>query len=404
MSLSIVIPSCNPEVLFLRRIADLCQRHPDWQVVVIDDASDTDLRDMLAPSANLTVHRQPRRTGAGAARNAGITAVRGTYTVFMDDDDDMDWDVVSDLMAMMDAQPGVDMAVSSYRFFRNGRIAPAHGTDRRIIDGILRGHVSRVVRIDGHEDLLRLTNFPWTKIYRSDFVRRIGLRFSETMVQNDIHAHWQSLLLAGDILVTGRVQCTQTVDRHSGRISDVSDDRRLQAYDALHDTCDLVQAMARPRVTAAFWHFYRDLVRWMLDVSSASVRPALMRRHVALTAMMPTGMTGTGTGPETGTIGWELWDMDHLTGMTGGVATGNVATGDVATDDVATGGATACHDICLTEISRLKHLAAALRADNDRLRGVCADQQRHLDSKAARMAFRLRRAYRIILPVRGAQR
>ncbi|SEN47465.1 Glycosyl transferase family 2 [Loktanella fryxellensis] len=413
MRLSIVIPSRNPEALFLCRVAALCADQPDWQVIVVDDASDIDLQTLLPQAGNLIVHRNARQVGAGAARNVGLKAVRGIYTVFLDDDDVMDWNVVTNLMASMDAQPDIDMVVSSYRFLRDGRIQPPHASDQRIIDAILRGQDRRVVELDGHEDLLRVTNFPWTKLYRSDFIRRIGLRFSDTVVQNDVLAHWHSLLQATRVMVTGSIQCTQTFDTRSGRINGITDDRRLQAYDALRETYDLVQAKGQPQVELTFWRFYHDLVRWMMDRSAPAQRPALMRQHVRFAGMMPPDVSAAGAGFRQ----WEIWDMTHLTDRVSEMTS--------AWDAVQ-------QDICLTEMSRLKHLAVALRADNDRLNGELRQRQvaleaarkesaqrdlrmadmdaqivklqRHVNSKAAQMAFRLRKIYRSILPPRGPRR
>lgn len=96
-------------------------------------------------------------------------------------------------------------------------------------------------------------------------------------------------------------------------------------------------------------------------------------------------------------------------------------------------------EIWLSELSRLKRLSAELRGENDRLRGErdrqrheirdrderikvlgrevanerahlekarheIAELQRHLNSKAARWAFALRRAFRRVVPGRGQVR
>ena len=277
MSLSIVIPSYNPETLFFSKIRELLENHPDWQVIIVDDASDLDLREFLPATENLTMLSNAQQQGAGASRNTGIREIRGDYTVFMDDDDFIDWRVIEELIVQMQAQPAIDMAVSSYRFLRDGKIQPGHYDDMQILNNVLQGKSSRVVGIDGSEVLLRLKNYPWTKLYRTDFIRRIGLHFSETAVQNDIYAHWQSLLLATRILVTNRVQCTQTVNQQSNRISNTTDHRRLQAFTAFRETYELVRSRELPRVEAVFWSFYSEVSRWLINISSEATRPLLMR-------------------------------------------------------------------------------------------------------------------------------
>lgn len=419
MSLSIVIPSYNPETLFFSKIGELLESRPDWQVIIVDDASDQDLRGFLSEAANLTVLRNDQQQGAGVSRNIGIRDIRGDYTVFMDDDDFMDWRVIEELMVHMQAQPAIDMAVSSYRFLRDGKIQPGHAGDMQILNNTLQGQSTRVVGIEGNEDLLRLTNYPWTKLYRTDFIRRIGLCFSETAVQNDIYAHWQSLLFATRILVTNLVQCTQTVNQQGSRISNTADHRRLQAFTALRETYELVRSRELPRVEAVFWSFYSNLSRWMINVSSAVTCPLLMREHVSFAGMLPSDMNRLEA--ETGVKRWEIWNMNQLADMVPAIGTEAAPSPDDAQ-----------WEICLIEISRLKRLATELHADNDRLRSdlhlrngdlervqqECrqrdehignlerdvSELHRHVNSKAAQIAFRLRKVYRVFVPFRSAPR
>lgn len=433
MSLSIVIPSYNPETLFFSAIRELLESHPDWQVIIVDDASDRDLREFLPATANLTVLRNAQQQGAGASRNTGIREIRGDYTVFMDDDDFIDWRVIEELMAQMQAQPAIDMAVSSYRFLRDGKIQPGHSDDMQILNSILQGQSSRVVGIDGNEALLRLKNYPWTKLYRTDFIRRIGLRFSETTVQNDIYAHWQSLLLATRIMVTNRVQCTQTVNQQGNRISNTTDHRRVQAFTAFRETYELVRSRELPRVEAVFWVFYSEVIRWLISISSEATRPLLMREHVSFAGMLPPDMNRIEA--ETGVKRWEIWNMSQIANMVPATRVEAVPSLDAAQ-----------WEICLTEISRLKRLATELRADNDRLRqdlhlrnteleqvrqeckqrntelehvrqeckqrderiGILdreiSELHRHVNSKAAQVAFRLRKVYRVFVPMQSTLR
>lgn len=68
VSLSVVIPSHNPEALFFIEIGKLLAEHPDWQVIVVDDGSDRALQEFLPQTANLTVLRNATAQGAGTSR------------------------------------------------------------------------------------------------------------------------------------------------------------------------------------------------------------------------------------------------------------------------------------------------------------------------------------------------
>jgi len=290
----------------------------------------------------------------GARRNAGISEIRGVYTVFLDDDSFMNCGIVENLMAQMEELPDVDMALSSYRIFQYGKSKPDLDTDHLIMKQSLQDLPSRVVALDGNEDLLRLTDFSWTKLYRSTFIRRIKLRFSETAMKNDVYAHWQSLLGASRILLSNLVQCTKIASSPGERIRNISDHQlQLQAFAALRETCELVHASGRPGVEAVFWQFYRDLARWMLQVAPPASRPLLMCHHISFAGAMP---------PEIGCFDngfsfrrWEIWEMKYIA------------------DDMLPADATGSSPhpslehwkLCLLEISRLKNLAVELRTDND---------------------------------------
>ena len=101
MSISIVIPSHNPEALFLSEVKQLLQTHPEWQIIIVDDASDRPLIDFVPSSPNLTVIRNETALGAGASRNMGMVAADRDYTIFADDDDFMDWISVQETVAEM---------------------------------------------------------------------------------------------------------------------------------------------------------------------------------------------------------------------------------------------------------------------------------------------------------------
>ena len=353
MSISIVIPSHNPEALFLSEVKQLLQTHPEWQIIIVDDASDRPLIDFVPSSPNLTVIRNETALGAGASRNMGMVAADRDYTIFADDDDFMDWISVQETVAEMTKQPIVDMAISQYKFLRDGVLAEPYAIDIKLMNDILKGQLSRVVPIEGYENLLRVTNFPWTKVYRTSFIRRIGLRFSETSVQNDIFAHWQSLLSASRILVTARVQCLKVDNKRKARINNTADQRRLQAFTALRETYEIICKSENQRLAPVFWAFYRDLVRWMLDVATPQSRLALMRAHLNFVGILPQDVQ---LERHTAIKRWELWDMKQLSSILP-----NDDKSPLLIDQLN-------GEIYLAEISRLKRLAAELRSDNDNIR------------------------------------
>ena len=85
---SIVIPSYNYG-RFLRQTIDsaLNQTYPNTEVIVVDDGSTDDSREVLAGyGERITVHLQENR-GEAVAYNTGFRLSRGAIVCFLDSDD-----------------------------------------------------------------------------------------------------------------------------------------------------------------------------------------------------------------------------------------------------------------------------------------------------------------------------
>lgn len=91
MQVSVVIPTHNPRIDYLRRVLDALrlQRMPlaEWELLIVDNAS----TNPVAPQLDLAWHPQGRvireeRLGLTAARLAGFAAARGGVIVLVDDD------------------------------------------------------------------------------------------------------------------------------------------------------------------------------------------------------------------------------------------------------------------------------------------------------------------------------
>lgn len=412
MSLSVIIPSHNPDALAIRNILDISERQPNWRFILVDDGSLRPLGKML-PSPlplNIKLLRNETPQGAGAARNVALRLAHEEYTVFLDDDDIMHWNVVQEIMHSMDENPSVDVACCLYDIFEDGAKRPALRSDREIVDTLLAGTNQRVVGFAGNERVLRLTNFPWNKVYRTEFLQRISLRFSETPTQNDVFAHWQTLVGAARVLISEKVLCTKTQNRRASRISNTRGRDRLQAFVALRDTCEFVQEAGNPVVEAHFWGFCFDLYHWMRDAAAPEVRGEIDKQYLKLLGLIPPGPLPFEQ--HAGRKKWELWAMP----IDSDIMLGDASDGDE--DTFETPGHTEW-SIMQAEVSRLNRLADELIKENDSMRGTISElrrtvdtknhqinaqntkidnRDRELNSKAVRYALRIRTFYRTLFP------
>lgn len=90
-TVSVVIPTYNRAGLLGRSIRSvLNQSYTDFEIIVVDDGSSDDTRDVVAEFVDqrITYVRLSKNIGAGGARNVGIRMSRGKFLAFQDSDDE----------------------------------------------------------------------------------------------------------------------------------------------------------------------------------------------------------------------------------------------------------------------------------------------------------------------------
>jgi glycosyltransferase involved in cell wall biosynthesis len=90
---SVVLPAHNRERVLADAIGSVRQQTmSDWELIVVDDASDDGTaaiaEEFAREDARIQVRRHPINRGAQAARNTGIRVARGDWISFLDSDDE----------------------------------------------------------------------------------------------------------------------------------------------------------------------------------------------------------------------------------------------------------------------------------------------------------------------------
>lgn len=352
--LAIIVPTRNPGPLFLQEAERLARQKPQWQWIVVDDHSTEPVAAQLPELPNLQVSRNHTSLGAGACRNLGMTQVARPYTLFLDDDDSMHWDIVESALQEMNADTSVDVTMFAYDRLLNGEHKAATEHDASILRSILRGAPERVLSQTASEPLLAFTNYPWNKLYRSSFLREAGIRFSETAVQNDVLAHWQTILRARTLCLREQVLCTKVDFAGGERIGNTADHRCLEAFQALRETyAMLLREHAPPSVAPVFLEFVLDLYGWLNSKAGNKVRLQLKEQHSSLVATMQAD--GFLQGEACQRLLWQQHTVSLLSEPEPPAAS-----------------------ILLAEISRLKRLAQALQAEKETMHHQAQLQEEEL--------------------------
>lgn len=240
------------------------------QLIFIDDGSKDRSLEIVTKVASehddTIIIYNKINTGAGLARNLGWEKATGRYTIFFDADDIFHHEPVVSAIHDLDKSTEVDVAVFGYCYERNSTsgFTDMGQDDRSIFDNILKTKSITSGPLSSMPRLLTFTNYPWNKIIRTAYYKRVGLRFGSTMVNNDILGHWNTLLFAREIMIRDDVNCTHIVHPGGSNITNNMSKERLEMFDALEETYDLLELndQLRQEYSWCFWFLADRLASW----------------------------------------------------------------------------------------------------------------------------------------------
>jgi glycosyltransferase involved in cell wall biosynthesis len=123
--LSVVIPTWNRARLVCEAIESaLSQRRGQVEVIVVDDGSTDGTAELLKERFRdqIKLLRQPRRGGAGAARNAGVSQATGDFLAFLDSDDLWLPEKLDTELSVFDQFPDAEAVISDSRYLSDDEL------------------------------------------------------------------------------------------------------------------------------------------------------------------------------------------------------------------------------------------------------------------------------------------
>lgn len=197
---SVIIPSYNAADYIAQTLESvLTQTLTDIEVIVVDDGSTDNTRNIVADFANkdprLMLVEQANQF-AGVARNNGMSKARGKYLYFLDADDYIESNTLDELVNAIE-QHGADIAIAKSEGFDNTT------GDTWTIDGALNGvDFDRPIAHDEYCEKLfqSFIGWPWDKLFRKDFIDRTELKFQPLRTTNDALFVFCALALADTIV------------------------------------------------------------------------------------------------------------------------------------------------------------------------------------------------------------
>jgi glycosyltransferase involved in cell wall biosynthesis len=138
---SVIIPTYNRRKYVAKAVVSvLGQSFKDLEVIVVDDGSTDDTRQILEPYRSKIYYIYQANAGVSAARNKGIQSATGEWLAFLDSDDEWTRDYLSKQIQRVEAPPAVCMQTTDCRFIgldgqtssyfeMNGTLADFNGQD-----------------------------------------------------------------------------------------------------------------------------------------------------------------------------------------------------------------------------------------------------------------------------------
>lgn len=210
---TVVVPGFDVADFAAEAVASLeAQEMPAWRAILVDDASrdatGAIFDEAAARDARFTVIRHARRQGLGAARNAGIDAVRTPFLAFLDADDRMTPSALRRWIETLE-RTGSDLVVGAYVRLRP--TAAGGYTPGTVQPWVARSTVParEAVSLREHPDVSG-NIVAWSKASRTDLWHRTGIRFpvgrayEDQVVAQQLYTRARTIDAIPDVVVEWR--------------------------------------------------------------------------------------------------------------------------------------------------------------------------------------------------------
>ena len=196
---AVIIPHYN-DILRLKRLLKSIPIRNDIQIIIVDDYSDSYndliiLCNYFEHSIQLT--RTKKNSGAGVARNIGLSFVKSRYVLFADSDDEFTNHAFEIYDNLINDECDLIYTLAEGIQERSG-LPSVRAND-------LNEYCTKYLETKDKKDLdiLKINHcVPWAKIYKYSFLQQTRINHSESFVSNDIYFNVVNAVLASCVKVS----------------------------------------------------------------------------------------------------------------------------------------------------------------------------------------------------------
>lgn len=193
--ISIGLPVWNVEKYIARSLKSiLCQDFEDIEILVIDDCGTDRSIDIAKeiqkshPKGNkIRIIRQPFNMGCWAARNRILEEAKGKYILLVDSDDYLAEGAITSLYKEAE-RTGSEITYGSILVVNeDGEPIPNSGVQGiKLNNLVLKGEDKLASYANDNIHVLKLHNFIWNTLIRSNFIKEHQLKFRKTKFWDDV--------------------------------------------------------------------------------------------------------------------------------------------------------------------------------------------------------------------------
>lgn len=214
LSISVIIPAYNCAAFLPETLESVfAQTCRDYEVILIDDGSTDNTKNIIAPYLNRIIYIFQENKGLPAARNTGIRAAKGEFIALLDADDSWTAEKLEmQLSLFSDAEVGIVYSDFSVRY-ADGRFQPSYLVNRPLAS---EGHI-----LENYIQSRFL--FPSTMIIRRSCFDEFGVFDEEMLACEDIElfsricSRWKVARINMPLVV--RYEGTHNLTSNSGKIN-----------------------------------------------------------------------------------------------------------------------------------------------------------------------------------------
>jgi glycosyltransferase involved in cell wall biosynthesis len=228
---SIVVPVYNSDTHLSTTLESiLSQEHATLEIICINDGSTDKSKEILYQFArrdSRIVVIDQENAGLGATRNRGIAEAKGEFICFLDSDDLYHPSFIAKSIEVLEnTYADMVLCAANVLYEETGIITDFYDQER-FAKMIGKGKEYAVVRkIDAFE-YFSLEPCMVRRVWRKSFVDRIGMKFPEGILYEDVPVHFLCGITSSSIAVSNHLSFTYRV----GRMSSLTKDNSVRRYD-----------------------------------------------------------------------------------------------------------------------------------------------------------------------------